>query len=291
MPFRPDLDLTEIIAPYKPFIEGRRPPEHPDSVALHEAKSIPLDERRITPALSVVGYGPITCSTNTDLVVQPQHSWDVSGYYKALGVHWKADRKALRLAYQQKNGQSSGFLTYVLRLLLDPVKRRAYDMTPLGEEFIDEWREREIKDRAKREAAKRAAREGRETTDEDKIEVLKEQGFTIVPDDVGGSEEDAPTQFHTAWGYSYYVSEISCYDTDRLELWQQMIISEYSRRGIKTIFAVGFIGGDKTYFTREEKGGIVTHYLGGTTKPTEQLAADLINTHQQSDQQKTRYDK
>jgi hypothetical protein len=278
VPFRPDLDLSEIITPYRPFIEGRRTPDHEDTISLDRARSIPLDERPITPRLSRVGYGPDTCSTNTDLVLLPEWSWDVNGYYRALGVHWKADRRALRLAYQKKNGPSSVFLTYVLRFLLDPVKRRAYDMAPLGSEFFDEWRDNEIKMRAKRKASKEAGLRGEEPTDEDAKRALKDLGYAIVEPDVGGVEEDVQQTFHSPWGYSYYVKDVACYDVDRLAQWQQMLVRAYADQGIRTTFSVGFIGGDQTYYTETEKDGRVTHYLGGTIKPTDELAQQTINT-------------
>ena len=85
------------------------------------------------------GAGPAVFSTATALVPDPQVCFDVNGYYRELGVHWRAGKAELRRAYLARDGQCSERLTYVLAMLLDPAIRRRYDRTPLGALFLDQY--------------------------------------------------------------------------------------------------------------------------------------------------------
>jgi hypothetical protein len=60
-------------------------------------------------------WGPVDISTETALEPAWDLVWDVNGYYRALGVVWpyKASRKALRLAYQERGGPDDEYLSCI----------------------------------------------------------------------------------------------------------------------------------------------------------------------------------
>ena len=257
MGFRPPLDISEYLRGV-PHISAQD--EHGDDhVRLDVVRTMHPDERPITTDLSVVGYGPVVCSSCSDLVPDPLVCWDANGYYASLGVHWRATRAQLRRAFQERDGHSSDWLTYVLTQLLNPQVRRAYDRTPLGQRFLDDRFEQERIHRQAREAARlRQQQTGEEVSVE---EVLEESGYVL--------DEDYPDSgdYAEPWAWAYYLRDVQCYDTDRLAIWQSLVVSELIRRGAVVRFAVGFAKTATAYFTRREGPDTLVAYLGHTTTP------------------------
>jgi hypothetical protein len=269
MPFRRDLDLSDFIEDYQPWLEGREVVQR-----VPQGYNDPL-QVALTPTLTKAGHGPLLASSCTDLMLHPVVIWDVNGYYRALGVDPRADRKTLRRAYIEAGGVDDDYLTYVLQQLLDPETRRDYDATPLGQPYLDRYVELAIKRSAMAEASRRA---GRHATEEEVVEVMREQGFDLAPADAVGGGSYSPDD--DEWRWSYYLDEVVCHDTDRLSLWQQMLVSALSETGHVIRFAVGFTQQGDTHqrsFTRTESGGYVVAYLGATTQPTVDMARFLAS--------------
>lgn len=273
--FRPDLDLTEIIEDYEAWFDG---------VGRVEQKvgyvPPPMNfERPITADTTRVDYGPITFSTCTDLAISPEIIWDANHYYRALGADPRATRKDLRLAFHEANGDASEMLMYFLQQLLDPDIRHAYDMTPLGQVFMDKYVQKAIKDKAMQEAIRRA-RESNEAPDAEAV--MDEMGFKLVRDeepDEAGHASDVSGSRHTAvddeWRWSYFLHKVRCYETERLSQWQQMLVTALSEAGAKIQIAVGYSAqGDNLpkAWTQTEEASIMVAYLGATTTPTLELA-------------------
>lgn len=213
----------------------------------------------------LVGRGPVEASTCVALEGPlPLHIWDVNGYYRDLGVHPRATRKELMRAYQAHGNNPSARVTYVFKQLLETSIRRAYDLMPLGEQFIDQYVMDEVHRQVKMEMSRQFARNNIQCErdifanikDPDYDEILNQMGFRKVPEDNPGESLDTTPddnetpkepaerrgQRETVFAYSYYLWRSKCDDHERLARWQEHLISALVERGIQTRIAVGYLG-------------------------------------------------
>lgn len=245
----------------------------------------PVDDR---PAL--MGSGPAECSSCTQLSVVPLNIFDVNGYYRELGVDPRATRKELREAYQAKHGQSSSRLTYIIKQLLDPATRFAYDCTPLGEAFIDRYVEEMVKRKIKTRVSERMQNLHDLGVDLDGVDagsleddVASEMGFGLKEDtpdetvdaDLSEGEDDAsPAKFE----YSYYLwktrSRQDLCPTDLMVKWQRFLVSALAREGVTLRFAVG-LHGDPYRWVEGLVGYRTVFFLSVQEEPTEELAGEV----------------
>lgn len=86
----------------------------------------------------LVGDGNPEFSTNLGLDISPRLIWDTNGWYRILGVNHDASRRQLSTAYLASNGQDDFRLTHIIKKLLDPCSRQAYNVTPIGYFFADD---------------------------------------------------------------------------------------------------------------------------------------------------------
>jgi len=251
---RAALDLDVILAQYAPI----RAPEPDRPVLLSED---PQDLLRFAVPVRL-GRGPLTWSSSTVLVVPERVCWDVNGYYQELGVHWRASRKELAQAYQDKAGQYSPRLTYIFKQLLNAKIREAYDRTPQDAMFLDEYTDTELKQRAHRESGRRAA-QGQLLSPE---EILDEWGYTLLSDDeVDSVSPIVKDQDHRGdpWEYSYYAWKTSSYlpDEVRLQHWQELLSTAASRRGISPEMVIGTTAlSDRPYMLEDVNGQTVIFF-------------------------------
>jgi hypothetical protein len=73
------------------------------------------------------------------IVKYPSIVWDVNCYYADLKVRYDATSVQLRDSYIALRGSESVRLTYVLKQLLKPSTRRAYDACRFGSIFFDRY--------------------------------------------------------------------------------------------------------------------------------------------------------
>jgi hypothetical protein len=207
-------------------------------------------------------YLPAVASSCTDLEPLPSFCWDVCGYYRRLGVHWKATLRELRLAYNTVDPrQSDERVAYAFSQLWDPQVRRLYDLMPLGGVFL---LDRDVTESIKRAAAREAAR--RMSHGEDggaQADVLREWGMDEVsPEEsreraVAASLPPAlrPRSWGTSWGYYALVRADTDWaempDSEEMGEWQAMIAGALARRGIKIMFAVGAHDGESPLVLRD----------------------------------------
>jgi hypothetical protein len=191
------------------------------------------------------GYGVTACSSTTTLDLLPRICWDVNGYYRALGVDWKASRKELMRAYWLLDGQSSHHLTYVLHQLLNPSTRRAYDCMRLGEIFWDDLVTEAVNQKAKREAYLRSQSSGADITQN---QVLSDWGY-VTGNDLKlqealdeDSEISKDEDRQRSWGYAYFLWKTLQTDTSLMMVWQQALVAALSDRGGNLNFSVGICG-------------------------------------------------
>lgn len=224
----------------------------------------PLPESPAEPVLE--GSGPASCSSSVALERHPVVIWDVNGYYRSLGAGTRASRRELREAYVAVGGQRSAYLTYVLKQLLDPVTRRAYDSAPLGSPFMDAPMIDVLKVAAHEESGWRR-RAGIPDTPE---QVMQEWGASL-DEDPPAEFNQGPPESQSQWIYAYYVWGAWSADATRLPLWQQMVVTSLAGRGVVARFAVGVRGDYQGTLVACEDGTPVA-YLGEQTEPTHQMA-------------------
>lgn len=241
------------------------------------------------------GFGPVECSSCTDLSVQPVWIADVNCYYRDLGVDPRATRKELRLAYQAKDGQSSERLTYVFKQLLDPEVRRAYDLVPLGEVFMDEYVRSALNRKVKDQMSQRMADLARlgvpmeaVNTEDLERDLYAQMGY--IPDpgqevsDTPGASVDGESSMAeddprpAKFDYAFYVWRTAlrpdAFTTDTLARWQQFLVSALHEEGVVMKFAVGFHGLDHPWLSAQV-GYREVFLLKVGTEPSAPLAADV----------------
>jgi hypothetical protein len=209
------------------------------------------------------GSGEPAASSCQELALLPEVCWDVCGYYRRLGVHWRASNKDIRLAYLAKDPANQDEpLFYAMSQLLDPVIRRAYDLMPLGGLFLGD---RDVREQIDRAAAFEASRRNAEAwwagedyeAQERQQEVRREWGFEQVSQAEAeerladgqfrhGSSSDALGSTLDTWEryWAWYAmtdpyDEYSQPDAAVLPAWQAMVAKALSRLGIRDRFSVG----------------------------------------------------
>lgn len=215
-------------------------------------------------------------STCVDVAVPVVLKWDANGYYRALGVGVDATRAELREAYTRANGQESPWLTYCFKQLLNVQVRTAYDATPLGEPFLDEYTQAEIKIKAARRAM-RETQAGRATTAD---EVMDDWGYKVQEGPETESDAPSPRLGSPSWAfdYGYYAWQIKhLTHSHRMADWQSMLVSEAVKMGIKLEIAIGTtsLAKEGTLIERDPKGRPII-YLNEEIKITEKLAKDAL---------------
>jgi hypothetical protein len=234
-------------------------------------------------APQVSHYGPVDFTTETALAITPLVCFDVNGYYRELGVHWKATKGTLRKAYQALDGPNSARLTYVFKQLLNPAIRFAYDRTPLGELFIDEY----VMTALKRKMMDARAARGEDTTAPDAfVEELRRHGYEASIDtpqeSVDGSlepvdDEDRPAGENrkaVPWLYAYYRLRSQMADTERLAQWQELLVQAFREKGIVQTIAVGYHGFMAKKWLVYPGGSRVIVFLGDHEQPTIEAARE-----------------
>lgn len=205
------------------------------------------------------GFGPDLCSSSQELAPSPQWCWDVCGYYRRLGLDWRATKKQIRMALVKRTamvlGRGNARLVYAAHQLLDDPIRHEYDRVPLGMLFLKDKDTEDMLKRAAHAAASAMAARGRpDVTPED---VLGDWGFSVGPRGGPGGEgregqapvaplPPPPGRLAAFWEllWAWYAEPgpaptwRAC-EIEELEAWQLMLVRAFSARGIRARFAVG----------------------------------------------------
>lgn len=272
---RPDLDLSGILAAFD------RRWLTPDQEVV--VRNVPEQDGLKFPLPQRFGLGPDVWSASTELAVPVRFRWDVNGYYAALGVSPQATRRELREAYQVLEGQSSPYLTYVFKQLLNPETRAAYDAAPLGQMFLDEYTQRDLKRRAKTEAHRRSSR-GEFTTAE---QVMDDWGY-VTEDGGEGVDTVSPTEQNSPrraarLEYSYYCWRTTKFlvDEELLQQWQRVLTATAAELGIAPRLSFGITSVSDRPYILEQVGDRVVIFFPEGEEPTESVAQEAIEALQQ----------
>jgi hypothetical protein len=281
-PLRPDDGPWEWRADFGSAAPASPPRYRPPRMAL----PAPRHE-----AITRIGTGPDRCTSDQRLALQPEICWDVCGYYRRLGVHWRATRKELREAYFEKGAAGAGRgradLTYALSQLLNKETRYEYDRLPLGALYL---KDRDVEAWVK-EMAHRAANAMRERgTQMTASDVLRDWGLEAQPrppgeDGDAGSPPDAyeQPQAETPWmsQWAWYIEQGVTRSEDwtvRLALlgeWQKLLIRAFARCGARVTFGVGLCV-DPGFSIRPSYATGTLVILLGPSVPSQQLADDAV---------------
>lgn len=210
-------------------------------------------------------------STSEALLPSPLFVWDVNAYYRDLGVPSWATRKEIKARYQEIDGQSSERLTYIVKVLLDAEKRKAYDSCPLGTKYFDYYYDRMAKEILEQEAsASRAAGEEFETEPIDFSDAIGKP-VSVAPERASNRRDPRPTQ----WGHFLWSS--TCNDTDRLAEWRSSLTGAFSSKGDVRSLSVGFHAGREDSWVAHPVGEALVVFLHEDEKPTTELAAQVAD--------------
>lgn len=230
------------------------------------------------------GSGPEQCSSVMTVALGSEFCWDVGGYYAMLGVRPGASRTELREAYLARGGPGDRRMTFALKVLLNDRLRRQYDRLPMGEAFLpDPEISAEIKRRAARAAAARTMRSGKLV---EAADVLDDWGYALMKRD--RKKEDPPasgpdsslgatlSSWELQWSYFRMEGAASpAQAADRLERWQQRLVSAFNAAGLHVHFAVGFFRGDRFKLWRNS-GHVCIVFLADNEPPTPSLATEAV---------------
>lgn len=273
MGFREPIFVGSLSEAQRTLLRGDAPPR-PAPTTRDTRGADPERPRR-------VGDGPAEASTCLALLSSPVVCWDVNGYYRDLGVHWKATRKQLRDAYVARGGPNSERLTYVFKQLLDVAVRREYDRTPLGEVFLDAY----VSERVRRQACLRAAAKRARGEVADEEQELSDLGYVIEDEEPEGARDEpsqvvddrdeevqSPPGRTQPWRYSHYLWRSAETDTDRLREWQGLLVGALGRRGENIRIAVGYCGRMAHPWVVGTVGFRTVVFLNDREQPTAEMA-------------------
>lgn len=278
MPFRADLDLTEILdqVGWNPADGSfrRRP-------VVREYEDEPVD-RQEGPSLQG-RWEDAEASTETALVVTPEIIWDTNYYYRVHGFTWPyrgITVRDLRLAHHARGGRDDPYMTMALAALRNAVIRRQYDSQDLGDPYLDRYVKAWLKEQAIRKAADLSREFGVEVDPE---KVLQDLGYDLNDDDVSAGQDPSSTPpaelsegcdtVHIPWTWSYYRLRTSCDDTDRLGRWQELLVEAFAQVGTRRRFCVGFVGRQPHEWISGEVQGRRVFFLSEHVEPTADMAA------------------
>lgn len=269
---RPDLDLSSILGSYADVLPTQEAVE-----ALRKAES--RDDSLCYERPARLGWGPDRWSTSMALVPVVRVCHDVNGYYRELGVDWRATRKELREAYVALDGPNDARLTYVFKQLLDPLVREAYDRASKGEFFLDDYTEEDLKAKAAREAANRSQRLGKPVSSDD---VLDEWGYVSLEeeevDSVRAVRQDRTRRRAQEWNYSYYAWRTKSFvqDEARLQEWQHLLSAEASRQGSHPEMGIGVTSVSDQPYMMDYVHERPVLFFSTETEPTQEIASQAF---------------
>jgi hypothetical protein len=241
------------------------------------------------------GWGPDEASSCQELAPSPSWCWDVCGYYRRLGLDWRATKRQIRAALVRRTvmirGRGNARMVYAAHQLLNDAIRHEYDRVPLGSLFLKDKDTEEMLKRAAHAAASAMAARGRpEVTPED---VLGDWGFSVGPrggPQGEGHERQAPAprpapltgRMAAFWEllWSWYAEPgpaptwRAC-EIEELEAWQLMLVRAFAAQGIRARFAVGRCSSE-TFEIRPAPDPKIVVILLGKGGPSPEKAADAV---------------
>ena len=261
MPFTGTVDVSGILA-------NLGDPDHGLKAAVPAENTATQYEDHIYRAT----WGQVDMSTQTALERAWDLIWDVNGYYRALGIQWpyKAGRSDLRAAYQERNGQDSEYLTYVIKQLLTPDVRSYYDKLPLGGRLRDKYVIEQENRLLSVTAKEMSEREGIVTT-------VDELAADIQREHQERAEIEELKPLNNNWEWGYFLLKTRKTEYDELIRWQEYLTRSFASRGLVKVISIGYIGGTSKPFVIKTWEGKTVIFLNDEVTPTMELAETVVS--------------
>lgn len=184
------------------------------------------------------GNSPLWFSTTDELALISRLVFDPNGWYRDLGVSTDASRRDIMERLVEIGDDRDDHLTYVAKMLLDPVVRARYDALPFGSLYFDRYIE-EAQDRLDRALKAQQIQEGELDADD-------------VWDTAGGLKQPEPSPRSPRLGLTpatreavpnvvaYWVWGVGP-DHFLACRWQQVILKAFRAAGVLTRVSVGLM--------------------------------------------------
>lgn len=202
----------------------------------------PLPKRipKVNAVPRVMDIGPLTFPMHGHIVKYPSIIWDVNFYYGDLKVRYDATAAQLRDSYITLNGSESVRLTYVLKQLLNPQVRRAYDACQFGSIFFDRYVAEIVRQRMIHESVGIPAQETSHNDKNDKNPF----DFTDVMDqeivaDLDGVAQDG-VRSARSWLIGFYQYHTARVDVEKMRIWLKCLCEVMGGQNIS--LSVGLMG-------------------------------------------------
>jgi hypothetical protein len=220
-------------------------------------------------------WGDIDMSTSKTLMLVPRFVWDVNGYYRALGIGWpfKPTKKELRLAYLERDGESSEYLTYVMKMLIGRKTRLLYDAMPLGKRFRDKYVIMEEYEALKEAAKELSEEEGRLVT----VDEVKER-YGDPDKEVARPQLNTPRPIDT-WDWGHYALRSRHPEVEPLREWQRMLVDTFYKAGLVETISIGYIGNSPEDVVVKKYDGRIVIFLNEETPPTPELSESALSKY------------
>lgn len=238
----------------------------------------------VRPKPRAIEAGPMEFTTCVGMEPWPAIIWDVNAYYADLGISPRATKREIKDAYIRLEGHKSLRLTYIVKQLLNPSVRTAYDATQPGSVFFDRYIAEFVQNQMFKDQVDDF---GRILTFDERVEQELMQvdltKYMDKPFDPQHPIDSAIAGEHdrsNRWRWGYYLWDTDDYDTERLREWQGMLIEALARREAVLRLSVGLVGGSVEEPMKVEAVGYrVVVFLGEAEQPLPQwaeLAADRV---------------
>jgi hypothetical protein len=264
MPFTGSVDLTEILDNLGDPHHGLKADPKPTLNPKEQKEDL----------IYQATLGPVDMSTQTALEGAWDLIWDVNGYYRALGVGWpfRARKIDLRVAYQERGGKDSEYLTYVLKQLLDPEVRAAYDKTPLGKRFRDKYLELEEERLAAKVAQELSETTGKLITKDDLVRDINEEREKDLLKELPKLDP-----ILNIWNWGYYLLKSRKNEYDNLIEWQRLLTKAFAAEGLVQFISIGYIGNTEEEFVIKQWNGKTIFFINEGTSPSLELAETAVS--------------
>jgi hypothetical protein len=252
--------------------------------------SAPPREEKLPDNPVVRGFNTPEFTTENRVAVRCQ-IWDVNGWYTALGFQYPFQGitiAQLRLAYLERGGPDSERLTWIIKALRNRHVRAFYDSLEFGEFYQgDPVFQRWLAVKAAQHASFLRARGDRSADFES---VLADWGFDLedeedpideTRDDQGTVSDSSETPGFYDWGWGYYLWRSRSRDLARLARWQDLLVTEFARAGVRRRICVGYMGHQPHRATvcRLSRSNRVVMLLHEDVQPTQDLAAQVVASY------------
>lgn len=226
----------------------------------------------------IAQHGPFEWSPSLEVAKHDPWVWDVNLYYRDLRVPTDATRAQIKAAYQALGGQDDDRLTYIVKVLLDPEKRAAYDSIQPGDFYFDKFIREAVQQRILDDLAgwteptEGDLAEHQRTLKEDLDRRMNRPVSDSPLDRDSLSDETASNR--SDWGY--YAWRTAAPAAETMALWRCQLALAMREEGFTTALRVGIAKGLDAPWAILPIGHRPVAFLSEGERPTREAASALV---------------